>query len=77
MRDSLNRFIKLMEMLENDEILKIIKNKKVLITGIDGSVGTYLQDFLQKKKINVYGTFRNKVSRKEVKKLLCAKIDLY
>ena len=49
--------------------MKQRKFKKVLITGIDGSVGTYLQDFLQKKKINVYGTFRNKVSRKEVKKL--------
>ena len=49
--------------------MKQRKFKKVLITGIDGSVGAYLQDFLQKKKINVYGTFRNKVSRKEVKKL--------
>ena len=49
--------------------MKQRKFKKVLITGIDGSVGTYLQDFLQKKKINVFGTFRNKVSRKEVKKL--------
>ena len=48
--------------------MKQRKFKKVLITGIDGSVGAYLQDF-SKKKINVYGTFRNKVSRKEVKKL--------
>ena len=49
--------------------MKQRKFKKVLITGIDGSVGAYLQNFLRKKKINVYGTFRNKVSREEVKKL--------
>ena len=55
--------------------MKQRKFKKVLITGIDGSVGAYLQDFLQKKKINVYGTFRNKVSRKEVKKLGKKKIN--
>ncbi len=59
--------------------MKQRKFKKVLITGIDGSVGTYLQNFLQKKNINVYGTFRNKVSRKEVKilgKKKLIKLDL-
>ena len=55
--------------------MKQRKFKKVLITGIDGSVGTYLQNFLQKKNINVYGTFRNKVSRKEVKILGKKKIN--
>ena len=55
--------------------MKQRKFKKVLITGIDGSVGAYLQNFLRKKKINVYGTFRNKVSREEVKKVGKKKID--
>lgn len=43
--------------------------KKILITGINGSVGSYLFDFLKKKKLNIYGTFRKKKKLKYLKKI--------
>tara|TARA_Y100000590_G_scaffold450239_1_gene589591 strand:- start:847 stop:1800 length:954 start_codon:yes stop_codon:yes gene_type:complete len=42
------------------------KFKKILITGINGSVGSYLSDFLLKKKIHILGTYRNNITRKQI-----------
>ena len=39
---------------------KARKFKKILITGVNGSVGSYLFEFLYKNKQNVYGTYRSK-----------------
>jgi GDP-4-dehydro-6-deoxy-D-mannose reductase len=41
--------------------------KKILITGVNGSVGSYLFEFLRKKKLNIYGTFRVKKNLKYLK----------
>ena len=43
------------------------KFKKILITGINGSVGSYLSNFLLKKKVNILGTYRNKITHKQIK----------
>ena len=34
--------------------------QKILITGVNGSVGSYLFDYLYQKKLNTFGTFRSK-----------------
>ena len=42
------------------------KFKKILITGINGSVGSYLSNFLLKKKVNILGTYRNNITPKQI-----------
>jgi len=49
--------------LKNDR-----KFKKILITGVNGSVGSYLFEFLYQKKLNVYGTYRSKNNFKYLSK---------
>ena len=42
---------------------KLLENKNVLITGINGFIGSNLTEYLLKKKANIYGIIR-KVDKK-------------
>ena len=51
--------------------MKNLKNKKILITGASGFIGSYLYDYLKKNKLNIIGidnNARSKLKKKGIKK---------